>query len=328
MRYALATLIFPLFLVLSGCGQGTESASTLSAEASADDSPASADTPSAPAEMAAPAMSDSLATILEAQPDAVKARYEHRHPQETLEFFGIEPGMTVGEALPGGGWYSKILLPYLGSDGALVGIDYPLALWPNFAFADADYLATKATWVADWTAQAQGWRGSDDASVSAFVFGAMPESAAASMDAVLLIRALHNLARFSDPADDEKNYLQIVLNDIYRGLKPGGVVGIVQHEAREDMPDAWATGAAGYLKKSFVIAQMEAAGFEFVSASDINSNPADQPTTDDIVWRLPPSLATSGDNPTLREEMLAIGESNRMTLKFVKPAVDEAAVGG
>jgi predicted methyltransferase len=322
MRYALATIVFPLLFTLSGCGQGNDSASSApSAEPAA--STASA---ASPAEVEVPAMSDSLAAILEAQPEAVKARYAYRHPQETLEFFGVEPGMTIGEALPGGGWYSKILLPYLGSEGALVGIDYPLSLWPNFAFADDAYLATKATWAADWSAEANSWREPGDASVSAFVFGAMPDSAAQTMDAVLLIRALHNLARFSDPQDSEKNYLQIVLSDIYQGLKPGGIVGVVQHEAREDMPDEWATGAAGYLKKSFVIAQMEAAGFEFVSASDINNNPADQPTTDDIVWRLPPSLGTSGDNEELKAAMQAIGESNRMTLKFVKPA-DEVALG-
>lgn len=326
MRYALATLVFSLLFVLSGCGQGNNSASPNPVAEPENETATIAESSTAPEQ--APTMSDSLATILDAQPDAVKARYAYRHPQETLEFFGIEPGMTVGEALPGGGWYSKILLPFLGSNGTLIGIDYPLALWPNFAFADDAYLATKATWVTDWTAEANGWRGTDDASVSAFIFGAMPESAGESMDAVLLIRALHNLARFSNPEDADKNYLQNALSDIYQGLKPGGIVGVVQHEARDDMPDTWATGAAGYLKKSFVIEQMEAAGFQFVSASDINSNPADQPTTEDIVWRLPPSLGTSGDNEELKAAMQAIGESNRMTLKFIKPSPDEAAVGG
>ena len=67
-----------------------------------------------------------LAAVLAAQPDEVKARYQYRHPQETIEFFGIEPGMTVVEGLPGGGWYTKILLPYLGGDGHLIGANYPL----------------------------------------------------------------------------------------------------------------------------------------------------------------------------------------------------------
>ena len=85
------------------------------------------------------------------------------------------------------------------------------------------------------------------------------------------------------------------------------------------MPDDWANGSRGYLKKKFVMEQMEKAGFEFVGESDINANELDQPTTDDIVWRLPPRLLTSGDKPELREQLIAVGESNRMTLKFRKP---------
>ena len=84
------------------------------------------------------------------------------------------------------------------------------------------------------------------------------------------------------------------------------------------MTDEQTTGARGYLRKSFVIQQMKNAGFEFVAESDINANPKDQPGEDDVVWRLPPTLATSGENPELREELTAIGESNRMTLKFRK----------
>ena len=91
------------------------------------------------------------------------------------------------------------------------------------------------------------------------------------------------------------------------------------HRPFSKMPDEWASGSNGYLKTDFIIAQMEKAGFEYVDASDINANPKDQPTESDFVWRLPPSLGTSGDNPELRAEMEAIGESNRMTLKFRKP---------
>ena len=88
---------------------------------------------------------------------------------------------------------------------------------------------------------------------------------------------------------------------------------------RDEMPDEWAGGQNGYLKKAFVIDRMKAAGFEYVGASDINVNDKDQPADSDIVWRLPPSFATSADNPELQAEMRAIGESNRMTLKFRKP---------
>ena len=269
-----------------------------------------------------------LAGILATQPAATQARYVYRHPLETLEFFGIAPGMTVVEALPGGGWYSKLLLPYLNQTGRLIGADYPTAIWPNFAFANEEYMAKKATWIADWTLEAQGWRQADDASVGAFLFGEMPADLQGSADAVLLIRALHNLARYSDPTDQDKNYLQQTLRDVFSILKPGGIVGVVQHQANEEAPDAWANGGTGYLKKSFVIEQMTQAGFEFVDSSDINNNPKDQPTTDDIVWRLPPTLATSGDNAERKAAMLAIGESNRMTLKFTKPGADGNDVGG
>ena len=85
------------------------------------------------------------------------------------------------------------------------------------------------------------------------------------------------------------------------------------------MPDDWASGQNGYLKKQAVIDAATAAGFELADESDMNANPDDQPTTDDIVWRLPPGLLTSEDDPDLRAELEAVGESNRMTLKFVKP---------
>jgi predicted methyltransferase len=86
------------------------------------------------------------------------------------------------------------------------------------------------------------------------------------------------------------------------------------------MPDEWATGENGYVKRSFVVDAFRSAGFELVGESDINANPLDQPTADEGVWRLPPSLATSRDDADLRAQMQAIGESNRMTLKFRKPA--------
>ncbi|MEE4330231.1 MAG: hypothetical protein V2J10_05135, partial [Wenzhouxiangella sp.] len=89
-----------------------------------------------PADEASAEQSDRLGRVLDAQPDDAKARYEHRHPRETLEFFGIEPGMTVVEALPGGGWYTRILLPYLGEEGRLVAANYALDMWPLFPFGN------------------------------------------------------------------------------------------------------------------------------------------------------------------------------------------------
>ena len=258
---------------------------------------------------------DRLAAVLGAQPEEVQARYAHRHPKETLEFFGIEPGMTVVEGLPGRGWYTKLLLPYLGSEGCVIGANYALDMWPNFPFGTEEFVEKQRTWTTDWPAGAEEWRGDDGASVEAFIFGSMPESRAGTADLVFLARVLHNLANF----EEEGGYLTAALADSFAVLKPGGTLGVVQHQAREEMSDAFADGSHGYLKKSFVIAQAEKAGFEFVAESDINANPLDQPGDDDIVWRLPPTLATSAEDPELKAQLSAIGESHRMTLKFRKP---------
>lgn len=300
-------------LLLMGCDQPTPPE-----EPSA---PAEETTPEATAPASAEAepatdTSDRLDEVLSAQPSEAQERYEHRNPKETLEFFGIEPGMTVVEVLPGGGWYSQILVPYLGSEGRLIGANYARDLWPKFGMSNQDFLDSMETWVDDWPEQAREWQGDDGAEVDAFELGSLPESMEGQADAVLAIRALHNLARF----EGEGGYLGAALSDLHRALKPGGIAGVVQHEARPDMPDDWASGANGYLKKQFVIDRMTEAGFELVEESDVNENPADQPSAEDVVWRLPPSYATSGEDPELRAEMEAIGESNRMTLKFRKPA--------
>ena len=281
--------------------------------------PAATEAPAA--EPAAATASESpaapLTAVLAAQADDVQARYAFRHPAETLQFFGVEPGMTVVEALPGGGWYTRILLPYLGAEGSLIGAAYELDMYGLFPFANEEFLAQQANWTTDFAAGAENWRGDDGAGVTATRFGSMPAAADGSVDVVLMIRALHNLARFENAG--EGPFLTTALTDAFRVLKPGGVLGVVQHHARDDMPDDWASGENGYLKKQFVIDAATAAGFELVGDSDINANPNDQPTTDDIVWRLPPGLLTSQDDPELRAELEAVGESNRMTLKFMKP---------
>lgn len=283
------------------------------------DAPQTAAAPPAPekaAEATAPApATPTLEQVLDAQPDPVKARYAHRHPQETLEFFGIEPGMTVVEALPGGGWYTKVLLAILGPDGRVIGVDYARDMWPLFGFLTDEQIKAKETWVEDWTAEAEGWRDENSAGVSAFVFGSLPAELEGTADAVLFIRALHNLNRF----ESQGQYLSTALDDAYRALKPGGVLGVVQHEAMVEKSDEWADGSRGYLKRDFVIARLEEAGFEYEAATEINANPNDRPDDADVVWRLPPTLFTSRENPELRAEMEAIGESNRMTLRFRKP---------
>ena len=282
------------------------------AEAAAEPEPALAEESAVSA-----ADEDVLAMVLAAQPDDAKARYQYRHPQDTIEFVGIEPGMTVLEGLPGGGWYTKILLPYLGSDGHLVGANYPLDLWPNFPFATEEFMAEMSQWLEKWPAGAEEWRGGDGASIDAFWFGAMPDEMVGTADAVFFVRMLHNVWRFQ--SEGMGDYLDMALKDAYNALKPGGVLGVVQHHVRDDVSDEWANGSHGYMRKQSVIDRVVAAGFEFEAESDINANEKDQPSGDDVVWRLPPTFATSGDDEALKAKYAAIGESNRMTLKFRKP---------
>lgn len=256
-----------------------------------------------------------LRTVLAAQPAQVRARYAARNPAKTLAFFGITPGSTVVEALPSGGWYSKILIDYLGPDGQLIGVDYAQDMWPKFGFFSDEFIAAKETWTTDWLKLAQEWRSERSAPISAAVFGRVPTAMHNSADAVLFIRALHNLNRF----ESDGGYLTMALKDAYNMLKPGGVLGIVQHEAPAERSDEFALGDKGYLKKAHVIESVRNAGFEYVGSRKFNANPKDQPGEKDIVWRLPPTLINSGEDAQLRAQMEAIGESNRMTLKFRKP---------
>ncbi|MEP3889224.1 MAG: methyltransferase [Hellea sp.] len=296
-------------LTLVACGNGGSDAKVDATKAAAEAAE------KAKMEMASKANSAKLAAILAAQPDKAKARYDSRHPQETLEFFGITPGMTVVEALPGGGWYSKILVPYLGNDGHLIGVDYSLAMWPEFGgFATPEFIEGKKTWASEWVEGAQAWRADSTGDISAFAFGGRDTAMDGTVDAALFVRALHNLSRF----EDEGSYMSEALADTHALLKTGGLVGVVQHQGPETNEDKWAEGDNGYLKKSQLIAQFKAAGFELVKESDINENPNDVPTNDELVWRLPPSLGTSREDAELKAKMEAIGESNRMTLLFKK----------
>ena len=304
-------LIALSFLALTACSPAEQSTST-------DQPPAAVE----PAEQtASPVASESISPLkaaVEMQSAEHKARYQYRNPEQTLEFFGIEPGSTVVEALPGGGWYSKILLPLLGPQGQLIGANYAKTLWPNFSFASEEFLAGINDWATTWPEGTAEMQGSPDTPtpVSAFMFEELPESMKGTADAVLLVRALHNMARF----EAQGGFLTNAMQDVYDVLKPGGVVGVVQHEARAEMPDEWADGSRGYLKRDFVISVMENAGFVFEEASDINQNEKDVPTADDVVWRLPPSLNGAQDNPEQLAKVTEIGESNRMTLRFRKPS--------
>ncbi|MEJ2530571.1 MAG: methyltransferase [Halioglobus sp.] len=261
---------------------------------------------------AASADSEALDRVIEARGEADRARDDARHPAATLAFFRVEPGMTVAEGLPGAGWYTRILANYLGKDGTLYGVNYPEHMWPLFGRSD-EWVAERRAATGKFVDQVRGFT-DNGISARGFTFDTVPAKIAGSVDRVLLIRALHNLNRFEQVAGTRSQALAAV-----RGmLKEDGLVGVVQHRLPESAPDEGADGSRGYLKQSAVIDMFEKAGFELVASSEINANPKDQPGANDIVWRLPPSLSTSKENPELRAAMEAIGESDRMTLLFRK----------
>ncbi len=261
------------------------------------------------------AKASALDAVLAAQSDEAKARYKYRNPKATLDFFGIEPGMTVVDTLPGDVWYAGILSDYLGADGQVIGANFALDHRKAMGgrYASDEYQTKNANWPETWSAERNGERGEEGAPYAAFFYGAIPQNMHGSADAVLMIRAVHHLMRI-----DEGVFFEEAAADINAVLKPGGIVGVVQHRAPEAASDEWAVGGSGYVKQSAVIAAFEKAGFELVETSEINANPKDQPTEEDFVWRLPPSLGTSRDDGDLRAKMIAIGESDRMTLKFRK----------
>jgi len=241
-----------------------------------------------------------------------KARDQYRNPTETLKFFQVEPGMTVAEALPGGGWYSKILANYLGADGALYGVNYVDSMWARFGFFDAESIKGRIASTAKFPMQVTEFTQSGIAS-KGFTFNSVPADAIGKVDRVLFVRALHNLNRF----ESEAGTMTEALNAANQMLKSDGMIGVVQHR----LPEAHTKntdGSRGYLKYSDLVKAFDQAGFELVSSSEINANPKDQPSETDIVWRLPPSFNGSRDKPEAMAAMKAIGESNRMTLLFKK----------
>lgn len=251
--------------------------------------------------------------IIESRDAKDRARDIYRNPGETLTFFKVEPDMRVLEILPGGGWYTRILAPYLAPQGELYAANYADNMWPLFGFFSEERIAERKQRMVDWPKTIAEIGG--DVKGEGAAFGNIPAAWNESFDHVLLIRALHNLSRFEAEAQTMTNGLA----DIYRVLKPGGKVGVVQHKAPEHASDEWSTGKNGYLKKSAVIAIFQKNGFQLESESAINNNILDNPVEGDNVWRLAPSLR-GHDDDTSKQKAAVIGESDRMTLLFVKPS--------
>ena len=254
-----------------------------------------------------------LTRAIEGRDASARERDSARHPAQTLTFFQVEPGMTVAEALPGAGWYTQILANYLGGTGTLYGVNYTDSMYSMFGFATAAWIEERKADAGRFPALVESFTDNGIAA-RGFTFNTVPAETLGTVDRVLLIRALHNLNRFEKAAGTRSQALAAVRSM----LKEDGLVGVVQHRAPESASDAWADGSHGYLKQSAVIAMLEQAGFELVAASEMNANPLDKPGVDDGVWRLPPTLRTSKDNPELRAAMESVGESDRMTLLFRK----------
>ncbi len=292
-------------LMLGACGAPTEEAAPEQTEAPE----AAAPVVEASAEMPA-AESVSLADVLaDPRRDGDRARDAFRNPQATLEFFEVEPTHTVVEALPGGGWYSRVIAPYVSGEGQYMGVNYSM---DTFAQIFGDRLtderrAQLAAWEEGFPAQVEGWGGE---SAGAFRFGSVPTEFEGQADRVLYIRALHNMARTGN--------LDVAVADAFALLKPGGLVGVVQHRAPADESDERATGSRAYLREADVIAAFEAAGFELAGSSDVNANPNDTADYDIGVWALPPTNAGDSEEEDV-PPLQSTGESDRMTLKFRKP---------
>jgi len=225
------------------------------------------------------------------------ARDRYRHPVDTLAFFGVSPGDTVVEIWPGGGWYTEILAPLTKDRGTL----YAAAPWPD------GFKGVKALQAKD----AALYGGIKLAAFPADT--GQPKVPDGTADAVLTFRNVHNWRMGYQRGGQD--YSAEAFRQMYAMLKPGGVLGIEDHRLPESA-SAEREANSGYIKVSTVKRLAEAAGFQFVAASDINANPRDTADWPKGVWTLPPTY-TLGD--TDRAKYAAIGESDRMTLKFRKP---------
>ncbi len=230
-------------------------------------------------------------------PDNV-ARDPFRHPPETLAFFGGKNDRNVREISRGRGWYTEILAPLLKEKGQLTVASFG-ANHPN------DYLRgihNNYVTILDGNAAVYG-------SVNRTVFekdGYLPEVADESQDMVLTFRNTHNWIRFGG--------IEEVYKSFYRVLKKGGTLGVVQHRANKGS-DSAQTAQKGYVTEKYLINLLEDIGFELTGKSEINANPKDTRDYQEGVWSLPPSYREKEKN---KEKYKAIGESDRMTLRFVK----------
>ncbi len=244
---------------------------------------------------ATPANPQLAAAITDPHREADRARDVYRHPAETLAFFRVDPGMTVLDVMPGGGWYTRVLVPYLGPQGHYIGLSSAVDDEAGPKFAN------------EFPGKAAAWTGVPATRIAAYYGGNLPSSLDGSVDRVLIMREVHNLVHAGTFAADLDTY--------HRLLKVDGLLGIEEHRAKANAPDAYVDGTKGYMREADVIRMVEARGFKLVGTSEINANPKDTADYPGGVWTLPPSYALKDQD---RAKYAAIGESDRMTLLFAK----------
>ena len=233
-----------------------------------------------------------------------RARDTWRHPAETLAFFKIEPGMTVVDYMPAGGWYTRVIVPYLGPQGSYIALNPELhpeltGYWDMYRGTAAKFPAEAREWVGEGHAKVIGANTDDDLA-----------ALAGSADRALIFREIHNMRRFG--------WLHDSLVTMRRLLKDDGLLGVVQHRAKADAPVDYILGDNGYQREEDVIKLFEAYGFELVDKSEINANPNDPANWEGGVWTLPPGYRGAPEGSARRAELDKVGESDRMTLLFRK----------
>lgn len=241
------------------------------------------------------------------RPPADKARDVYRHPEASLRFWGLKPGASVIEVQPGGGWWTNIIAPYLAqTKGHYIAASADLS--------DPDVSANerkgRATFEAKYATNPALYGAIDTVG---FGRRSGPLAPSASIDLILVSRETHNWVRDA--------FIQKAFADFFAALKPGGILAIEDHRAPDGADPA---KGDGYISEAYVIGEATKAGFRLAGRSDINANPKDTKDYPFGVWTLPPTRRSSpfgqAPNPDFDHTKYdAIGESDRMTLKFVKP---------
>lgn len=293
--------LLPLVAALAACGadQSAPPAASTPPPAAEVDQPAQPVPPQSAADLAGARLDTVLAGDWRSAEN--KARDQYRHPKQTLEFFGVKPGQTLIEITPGGGWYAEILAPLMKGDGTYIAANAKPNRPDGEAAQDKSALAKK--FEADPAQYG-------DAKIVEFDPKAPVLGEPGSADVVLTFRNVHNWVMADTAPGMFKAFFDV--------LKPGGTLGVVDHRAAAGADPDKIKGS-GYLPQDVVVKFATDAGFELAGQSEINANPKDTKDYEKGVWTLPPTLALKDQD---RQKYLDIGESDRMTLKFVKPAAD------